>query len=110
MSDEPLKNLKPQEELLIHEAILRRVDMMEKELSFITDCHGGSSQRTKKTQVPGSHPECYGRQVDLLEIYCEPNSQLAQQVNARGGCAIRFSRVDGDLSTTGGLIDKLMDD
>ena len=40
--------------------------------------------------------------IDLLEIYCEPESQLSIQVQRLGGKAHRFSRTDGDLRTTEG--------
>ena len=43
------------------------------------------------------------RPVDLLEIYCEPNSQITQQVNRAGGRALRFSPEDGDLHTEAGV-------
>ena len=43
------------------------------------------------------------RPVDLLEVYCEPNSQLTQQVTKLGGCALRFTIQDGDLRTSEGI-------
>ena len=41
-------------------------------------------------------------QIDLLEIYCEPNSQLSKQVQRMGGKSLRFTKDDGDLSTPDG--------
>ena len=43
-----------------------------------------------------------GRPVDLLEIYCHPQSQITHQINRAGGNAIRFTKKDGDLSTEEG--------
>ena len=41
-------------------------------------------------------------QIDLLEIYCEPNSQLSKQVQRMGGKSLRFTKDDGDLRTPEG--------
>ena len=40
--------------------------------------------------------------LDLLEIYCEPDSQLTEQARRLGLRAERFTIHDGDLSTTAG--------
>ena len=40
--------------------------------------------------------------VDVLEVYCEPLSQITHQARALGLRAERFTREDGDLSTTVG--------
>eukprot|EP00435_Cladocopium_sp_Y103_P067100 s130_g29.t1 len=42
------------------------------------------------------------KSVDLLEVYTEPDSRLAQEVKNLGGTALRFTREDGDLSTRSG--------
>ena len=42
------------------------------------------------------------KQVDLIEVYAEPNSRLAQAVINMGGTALRFTREDGDLGTYDG--------
>jgi hypothetical protein len=40
--------------------------------------------------------------LDLLEIYCEPESTLTTTINEMGMKAKRFTRQDGDLSTAEG--------
>ena len=40
--------------------------------------------------------------VDVLEVYCEPSSQVTQQARALGLKAERFTREDGDLATPAG--------
>ena len=42
------------------------------------------------------------RKQDLLEIYAYPDSRLTEAINEMGGHAQRFTRQDGDLSTTAG--------
>lgn len=44
------------------------------------------------------------RRIDLLEVYTEPNSTLTQEVNKRGGKAVRFTKEDGDLATYAGQV------
>ena len=44
----------------------------------------------------------FERPIDLLEIYCEPNSQLSHQVTRLGGIAVRFTKTHGDLTTKEG--------
>ena len=41
----------------------------------------------------------YGAQIDLLEVYAQPNSKLAEEVIRQGGKAERFTFEHGDLST-----------
>ena len=43
------------------------------------------------------------QRVDLLEVYCEPESSLTRVCNQKGGRAIRFTRNDGDLTTKEGV-------
>ena len=45
----------------------------------------------------------YDRPVDLLEIFCFPQSQMTTQMNKMGGKGLRFSLDDGDLSTAEGV-------
>ena len=42
------------------------------------------------------------KRVDLLEIYCEKDSQLTKVCNMKGGRALRFTKEDGDLTTEEG--------
>ena len=45
----------------------------------------------------------YDRPVDLLEIFCFPQSQMTTQMNKMGGKGLRFTLEDGDLSTVEGV-------
>ena len=66
---------------------------------------GLSNLKQKHPAVASIHPKPvpYSRPVDLLEVYCEKESQITQQINRCGGNAIRFTREDGDLSTDEGI-------
>ena len=44
------------------------------------------------------------KQLDLLEVYAYPNSNLTDTAIACGLRAKRFTREDGDLSTTSGRV------
>ena len=48
--------------------------------------------------------QSFGKQVDLLEVYAQPNSRLAEEVGKHGGIAVRFTRDHGDLSTFEGQV------
>ena len=101
LSDQPLKCLSSQEE----QTILMSLEMKSREIQDGLEVlpmicgQNWDGQKGKLRSKFGSQ----NQQVDLLEIYCEPNSQLVQQVNSKGGRAIRFSRTDGDLSTKEGV-------
>lgn len=58
------------------------------------------SLRTGVTKKDGGMT--HGKGVDVLEVYCEQESQITKVCNQRGGRAIRFTRDDGDLSTKEG--------
>ena len=42
------------------------------------------------------------KRVDLLEIYCDEESELTKVRNMKGGRALRFTKEDGDLTTSSG--------
>ena len=72
----------------------------------MTEIQGGLSNLKEKHPVlaTSTHQKSYdSRPVDLLEVYCGPESQLTHQVNCLGGRAIRFTKRDGDLSTKEGV-------
>ena len=48
--------------------------------------------------------QSFGKQVDLLEVYAQPNSRLAEEVGKHRGIAVRFTRDHGDLSTFEGQV------
>eukprot|EP00435_Cladocopium_sp_Y103_P005105 s4875_g1.t1 len=64
--------------------------------SFITDKYEQNlmTKALDEIQPKGS--------IDLLEVYAEPDSRLAQAVRDLGGKSMRFTREDGDLSTLSG--------
>ena len=45
--------------------------------------------------------------IDLLEVYAQPNSRLAEETIKQGGTARRFTREHGDLSTYHGQLELL---
>ena len=45
--------------------------------------------------------------IDLLEVYAQPDSHLAEEVIALGGKAARFTREHGDLATFSGQMELL---
>ena len=64
--------------------------------SFITsNCEQGMIAKVLNEVEPKA-------QIDLLEVYAEPDSRLAQAVQDMGGTAMRFTGNDGDLSTYDG--------
>lgn len=56
-----------------------------------------------KSSLRRQKPTNQSRPVVLLEVYCEENSQLTQQMQRMGGSALRFTRSHGDLSTPEGI-------
>ena len=56
-----------------------------------------------KSSLRPQKPTNQSRPVVLLEVYCEENSQLTQQMQRMGGSALRFTRSHGDLSTPEGI-------
>ena len=44
------------------------------------------------------------KQIDLLEVYAQPNSRLAEEVQKKGGRVMRFTKEHGDLSTYEGQV------
>ena len=51
--------------------------------------------------------KAFGKQVDLLEVYAQPNSRLSEEVIRQGGRAERFTIEHGDLSTFEGQMQLL---
>ena len=44
-------------------------------------------------------------QIDMLEVYAQPNSRIVEEVIKQGGKADRFTMQHGDLSTFEGQVD-----
>ena len=57
--------------------------------------------------LKASKQESYGKKIDLLEVYAQPTSRLAEEVTRQGGRAERFTREHGDLSTFQGQVQLL---
>ena len=90
ISEDQLRMLRQQMDVLVND-IEGNLEQMKRKHPSI----GRPSTKTEKL--------IQSRPVDLLEIYCESNSQLTNQVNRFGGCAIRFTVQDGDLRTSEGI-------
>ena len=56
----------------------------------------------RQIQLSCSQRRMSALRVDLCEVMCGSQSELTRQVMNMGGKAIRFSEVDGDLSTAAG--------
>ena len=100
MNDQSMPMLTPNEEQMIHEAIQTCCNNIEDGLSVLPTTSLFAQGDIRNS---GRQHKFHGPTVDLMEIYCEPNSQLVHQVNSRGGRAIRFTKEDGDLQTTEGV-------
>ena len=59
--------------------------------------------RQKANVLEPQKPTNQSRPVVLLEVYCEKESQLTQQMKRMGGIALRFTRLHGDLTTPEGI-------
>ena len=46
--------------------------------------------------------ECSGSKIDVLEVFCGPQSQLTHQCQQLGYRAVRFGLAEGDLQTEEG--------
>eukprot|EP00435_Cladocopium_sp_Y103_P016579 s5005_g4.t1 len=73
-------------------------DKIEAELMDLMTVTPGEKSLRHKAQRTNARPS----KLDLLEIYCEKDSNLTTVVNSMGLTAKRFTREDGDLSTAAG--------
>ena len=97
-SECPIKSLSPQHEAMLHMAINRKINEVESGLLLLSSKKGFG--HVKEGNHRNNHQS---RPLDLLEVYCEPNSQITTQINKIGGRAMRFSKSDGDLNTSEGV-------
>ena len=87
---------------MIHQELALKIAEVEDGLSQLPSRHASSSSHVPVvTRSNLIHDQ--GRPLDLLEVYCGPNSQLTQQVIRKGGKAKRFSWNEGDLNTVEGV-------
>ena len=103
MNDQPPTLMTSVQEQSIHDAINQKISEVTGGLSRL-DCHADGLKGKDWTMVNESVRESQqSRPLDLLEVYCGPNSQITQQVLRLGGVAKRFTINDGDLGTTEGV-------
>ena len=107
-SDDPLPLLTADQEKLIHQELAMKISEIEQGLSTLP--RNGLDKgvvpwwKTQSKMVRNSREaRSQSRPLDLLEVYCSPNSQITQWVNKHGGHARRFSFQDGDLNTREGV-------
>ena len=87
---------------MIHQELALKIAEVEDGLSQLPSRHASLSNHVPVvTRSNLIHDQ--GRPLDLLEVYCGPNSQLTQQVIRKGGKAKRFSWNEGDLNTVEGV-------
>ena len=94
--DQPPSERQPNSKAHEHKIIQK----IEERILQIEDGLSTLPKRKDLCTKPDPEPD---RPLDLLEIYCEPNSKLTEQVKQLGGTALRFSRLQGDLSTQEGI-------
>ena len=89
-------------ELLTEEQVLAIHEAMAKKVSEI---QGGLSKLREKHPALGSHMQketIHGRPVDLLEVYCSPESQLTHQMESYGkNCTSFYPEGRGFKNTRG---------
>ena len=94
--------LSADQEKLIHQEIALKISEVQDGLSTLPTKNAFEGDQFKliksNQQKPGQ-----GRPLDLLEIYCSPNSTITTFVNKRGGHAMRFTKEDGDLNSEEGV-------
>ena len=87
---------------MIHQEIALKISEVQDGLSTLPTKNAFEGDQFKliksNQQKPGQ-----GRPLDLLEIYCSPNSTITTFVNKRGGHAMRFTKEDGDLNSEEGV-------
>ena len=101
-SNTPLPRLTAVQEKLIHQELALKVAEIQDGLSTLPKNAGKmENQHDLKTGNKNGHSQ--SRPLDLLEVYCGPNSQITNHVNKRGGRAKIFTYNDGDLGTLEGV-------
>ena len=51
--------------------------------------------------------KAFGKPIDLLEVYAQPNSRLSEEIRKQGGKSERFTKEHGDLTTFHGQVQLL---
>ena len=100
-----LKTLTPDEVALIQCELQDKSQKIQDGLSKLSSDpkYSGSkkSSEMKRARIKSSG-KWVGKRVDLLEIYCDEESELTKVCNMKGGRALRFTKEDGDLTTNSG--------
>ena len=103
-SECPIDSLSPEHEAMLHMAINRKINEVESGLLLLSSKNDLGHVKKGRHQTEGNRRNTHqSRPLDLLEVYCEPNSQITTQINKIGGRAMRFSKSDGDLNTSEGV-------
>ena len=90
------------QEKLIHQELALKIEEIQDGLSTLPKNAGKmENQQYLKSGTRNGHLQ--SRPLDLLEVYCGPNSQITTHVNRKGGHAMRFTFNDGDLGTLEGV-------
>ena len=99
-----VKWLTPQEMVLLSNSLEQRTQEIQTKLKDLK----GDPKYCDTPKIKSGRPMTKGAQkkanrvckkIDLLEVYCEPESQLTRVCDQKGGRAERFTRDDGDLTT-----------
>ena len=100
-----MKILTPNEVAFIQSELQDKSQKIQDGLSKLT-CDPKYQFRRKSSEIKQGRVtkmgKWVGKRVDLLEIYCDKDSQLTKVCNMKGGRAIRFTKEDGDLATVEG--------
>ena len=97
-----LKDLQshPQVSSKTHEVLCHLEEVAQRIEQEVNDLVAHTSDANRTRQTPrAEHTIC---SLDLLEVYCEPDSNLTNVLNTMGLKAKRFTVQDGDLSTAAG--------
>ena len=97
--------VKPPLQLLDDEQVQKLQKKVEQFIGTISENFQEMNQKHPSVQLNRLANSKYprSRPVDLLEVYCESNSQITQQIQRFGGRAMRFTKLDGDLNTEEGI-------
>jgi hypothetical protein len=94
--------LSADQEKLIHQEMALKIAEVEDGLSKLPK-RNALLKNQPNLVSPNNSRHSHSRPLDLLEVYCGPNSQITHHIIKRGGRAMRFTCDDGDLGTVEGV-------
>ena len=97
-----LSRLSADQEKLIHQEMALKIAEVEDGLSKLPK-RNALLKNQPNLVSPNNSRHSHSRPLDLLEVYCGPNSQITHHIIKRGGRAMRFTCDDGDLGTVEGV-------